>query len=93
MKTVAPATTANLGPGFDCAAVALDLWNEVEVSEGAEAPPDPTHIGIRAFGLDVVTKLCERLIDGGAPGVHFYTLNQSALTLELCKRLGLGPKA
>ncbi len=45
---------------------------------------------IRAFGLDVVAKLCERLIAGGAPGVHFYTLNQSALTLELCKRLGLG---
>ncbi len=43
---------------------------------------------IRAFGLDVVTRLCERLIDGGAPGIHFYTLNQSALTLELCKRLG-----
>jgi homoserine kinase len=47
----APATTANLGPGFDCAAVALDLWNEVEVSEGAEGPPDPGHIGVRAFGL------------------------------------------
>ncbi len=45
---------------------------------------------IRAFGLDVVTKLCERLIAGGAPGIHFYTLNQSPLTLELCKRLGLG---
>ncbi|RZL33068.1 MAG: methylenetetrahydrofolate reductase [NAD(P)H] [Rubrivivax sp.] len=45
---------------------------------------------IRAFGLDVVTKLCERLIAGGAPGVHFYTLNQSALTLALCERLGLG---
>ena len=43
---------------------------------------------IRAFGLDVITKLCERLIDGGAPGIHFYTLNQSALTLELCRRLG-----
>jgi homoserine kinase len=51
VKTVAPATTANLGPGFDCAAVALDLWNEVEVSEGAEGPPDPAHIGVRAFGL------------------------------------------
>ena len=51
VKTVAPATTANLGPGFDCAAVALDLWNEVEVTDGAETPPDPTHIGIRAFGL------------------------------------------
>ena len=46
----APATTANLGPGFDCAAVALDLWNEVEVSEGAGVP-DPAHIGVRAFGL------------------------------------------
>lgn len=45
---------------------------------------------IRAFGLDVVTRLCERLIDGGAPGIHFYTLSQSALTLELCRRLGLG---
>ena len=48
---------------------------------------------IRAFGLDVVTRLCERLIDGGAPGIHFYTLNQSPLVLELCKRLGLGNKA
>ena len=46
---------------------------------------------IRAFGLDVVTRLCERLIEGGAPGIHFYTMNQSALTLELCKRLKLGP--
>ncbi|MBV8037071.1 methylenetetrahydrofolate reductase [NAD(P)H] [Roseateles sp.] len=45
---------------------------------------------IRAFGLDVITRLCERLIAGGAPGIHFYTLNQSGLTLELCRRLGLG---
>ncbi|MGQ3050828.1 MAG: methylenetetrahydrofolate reductase [NAD(P)H] [Roseateles sp.] len=48
---------------------------------------------IRAFGLDVVARLCERLIAGGAPGLHFYTLNQSALTLELCRRLGVGSKA
>ncbi|QPF72326.1 methylenetetrahydrofolate reductase [NAD(P)H] [Roseateles sp. DAIF2] len=45
---------------------------------------------IRAFGLDVITQLCERLIAGGVPAIHFYTLNQSALTLELCKRLKLG---
>ena len=51
MRTRAPATSANLGPGFDCAAVALDLWNEVEVTEGADRPPDPVHIGIRSFGL------------------------------------------
>jgi methylenetetrahydrofolate reductase (NADPH) len=42
---------------------------------------------IRAFGLDVITSLCEKLIEGGAPGIHFYTLNQSALAVELCKRL------
>jgi methylenetetrahydrofolate reductase (NADPH) len=46
---------------------------------------------IRAFGLDVVTGLCERLIAGGAPGLHFYTMNQSPLVAELCKRLGLAP--
>ncbi len=45
---------------------------------------------IRAFGLDVVTALCERLIRGGAPGLHFYTLNQAGLTLEIARRLGLG---
>ena len=43
---------------------------------------------IRAFGIDVVTELCERLIQGGAPGLHFYTMNQSTVTLEICKRLG-----
>jgi methylenetetrahydrofolate reductase (NADPH) len=43
---------------------------------------------IRAFGLDVITALCEKLIAGGAPGIHFYTLNQSALTVELVRRLG-----
>jgi methylenetetrahydrofolate reductase (NADPH) len=45
---------------------------------------------IRAFGLDVVTALCEKLIAGGVPGIHFYTLNQSALVGELCRRLGAG---
>ena len=43
---------------------------------------------VRDFGLDVVTRLCERLLAGGAPGLHFYTLNQSALALEICRRLG-----
>ena len=42
---------------------------------------------IRAFGLDVVTELCERLLKGGAPGLHFYSMNQSALTTEICRRL------
>ncbi|GKS84056.1 methylenetetrahydrofolate reductase [NAD(P)H] [Acidovorax sp. SUPP2522] len=44
---------------------------------------------IKAFGLDVVTGLCEQLRDRGVPGLHFYTMNQSATTLEICRRLGL----
>jgi len=47
---------------------------------------------IRAFGLDVVTRLCERLIAGGAPAIHFYCLNQSELVLEIGRRLGLAPR-
>lgn len=44
---------------------------------------------IKAFGLDVVTALCERLLAGGAPGFHFYTLNQAAATSTIWKRLNL----
>lgn len=44
---------------------------------------------VQAFGLDVVTQLCERLLAGGAPGLHIYTLNQSAPSMEIWKRLGL----
>jgi methylenetetrahydrofolate reductase (NADPH) len=44
---------------------------------------------IKAFGLDVVTDLCEQLRAGGAPALHFYTMNQSAPTLALCQNLGL----
>ncbi len=43
---------------------------------------------IKAFGLDVITALCERLRAGGAPGLHFYTMNQSQATLEIVRRLG-----
>jgi methylenetetrahydrofolate reductase (NADPH) len=43
---------------------------------------------VQKFGLDVVTRLCEKLIAGGAPGMHFYTLNQATASLEILKRLG-----
>ncbi len=48
---------------------------------------------IKAFGLDFVSALGERLLAGGAPGLHFYTLNQAALTTGIWQRLGLGPEA
>ncbi len=44
---------------------------------------------VQAFGQDVVTQLCEKLLAGGAPGLHFYTLNQAAPALAIWKRLGL----
>lgn len=44
---------------------------------------------VQAFGLDVVTHLCERLLAGGAPGLHFYTLNHADPAIEIWKRLGL----
>ncbi len=44
---------------------------------------------VRSFGLDVVTTLCERLLANGAPGLHFYTLNQAGLTSTIWQRLGL----
>ncbi|MGF6272118.1 methylenetetrahydrofolate reductase (NADPH) [Massilia sp. UYP11] len=42
---------------------------------------------IKAFGLDVVTGLCERLLAGGAPGLHFYSMNQAAPTTAIWQRL------
>jgi methylenetetrahydrofolate reductase (NADPH) len=44
---------------------------------------------IRAFGHDVVLELCRRLLDDGAPGLHFYTMNQAGPTLKLWNELGL----
>jgi methylenetetrahydrofolate reductase (NADPH) len=44
---------------------------------------------IRAFGLDVVSELCRKLLNGGAPGLHFYTMNQAGLVLAIGQRLGL----
>jgi homoserine kinase len=48
IRVRAPATTANIGPGFDCVAAALDLWNELEVEEG-DGEVDESHLGVQAF--------------------------------------------
>jgi methylenetetrahydrofolate reductase (NADPH) len=44
---------------------------------------------IRLFGIEVVTQLCQTLLDSGAPGIHFYTMNQVEPTQSICKNLGL----
>lgn len=56
------------------------LKNQLEDYQG-----DPA--SVRAFGLDVVTKLCEQLLEGGAPGLHFYTLNQSGPSMDILNAL------
>jgi methylenetetrahydrofolate reductase (NADPH) len=60
----------------------IPRWVRLKLASfGDDAP------SIRAFGLDVVTSLCERLLAGGAPGLHFYTLNQAAATTAIWNRL------
>ncbi len=48
---------------------------------------------IQSFGLDVVTQLCEQLLSSGAPGLHFYTMNQSTLVKQICANLGINSRA
>jgi methylenetetrahydrofolate reductase (NADPH) len=46
---------------------------------------------IRLFGIDVITQLCATLQESGAPGIHFYTMNQAEPVLSIAKNLGLAP--
>src|SRR5919107_3293741 len=48
---------------------------------------------VRQIGVEYATELCRALLDAGAPGVHFYTMNRAAATLEVCATLGWGPVA
>ena len=68
----------------DLCGAEIPRWIEKQL-QTHEAEPE----ALKSFGLEVVTELCQRLLNGGAPGIHFYTMNQSLPTLKVWKNLGL----
>lgn len=66
----------------------IPLWIAKRISAWEE---DGDLDSLREFGEDVVSDLCRRLLEGGAPGLHFYTLNRSRACLALCRNLGFDP--
>ena len=68
----------------DACGAEIPRWIRLRLQSFGDDSPS-----IKAFGLDVVAQLCEQMIAGGAPGLHFYTMNQSVATIEICRRLEL----
>ncbi len=75
---------AQLARFSDACGAEIPRWMRIKL----ESYRDDT-ASIRAFGLDAVTALCDKLLAAGAPGLHFYTLNQAALASEIWRRLEL----
>jgi len=73
-----------------CGGCGADLprWIRLRLEELQDDKP-----ALLDFGLSVVTRLCETLLRGGAPGLHFYTINQAGPSLRLWKNLGLSVPA
>ena len=96
--------TARLGCAVPIIPGVMPVTNVAQIERmalmsGAEFPADLAErlravaddpIAVRRIGVDVATQMCRDLLDGGAPGLHFYTLNRSTATREIYSRLGLG---
>jgi len=75
---------ANLVRFSDTCGAEIPRW----IKKQLEVYADDTE-SLQAFGLDVVSQLCEQLLQQGAPGLHFYTLNQANSTTNIWKNLSL----
>jgi len=63
----------------------IPRWLRLRLAEFGDDKPS-----LQAFGVDVVTELCQNLLDYGAPGLHFYTLNRAEAPLAVLRQLNLG---
>jgi methylenetetrahydrofolate reductase (NADPH) len=68
------------------AGVEIPRWLRMRLDELAAQPE-----ALTAFGVEVVSRLCERLLAGGAPALHFYTMNRAEPVVTICRRLALPP--
>ncbi len=86
MPVTSLSTMGRLGAmGAAAPAWMVDRLRAAHDRGGAEA--------VRKEGVELATELCARLLDDGAPGLHFYTFNRSSATREIYAALGLGPVA
>jgi methylenetetrahydrofolate reductase (NADPH) len=68
----------------DACGAEIPRWMRMKLESYGDDTPS-----MKAFGLDVVTDLCDRLLQGGAPGLHFYTMNMAGPASTIWQRLGL----
>ncbi|HEY5244756.1 MAG TPA: methylenetetrahydrofolate reductase [Acidimicrobiales bacterium] len=86
---IMPVTTLQSIPRRAVMGAAVPAWM-VERLEAADARGGPD--AVRREGIDIATELCRAVLDLGAPGLHFYTLNRSTATREIYRALGLAPE-
>jgi methylenetetrahydrofolate reductase (NADPH) len=82
---IMPVTSLSSIPRMAMMGAAVPGWAIERLEEAGRLGPDH----VRQVGIDMATELCSRLLDAGAPGLHFYTLNRSNATREIYGSLGI----
>jgi methylenetetrahydrofolate reductase (NADPH) len=88
---IMPVTSLSSIPRMATMGAALPGWAiERLEAAGSHGTEEERKESVRATGIEIATELCSRLLDAGAPGLHFYTLNRSSATRDIYGSLGLG---
>jgi methylenetetrahydrofolate reductase (NADPH) len=86
---IMPVTTLRSIPRMATMGAAVPAWMVKRLEAAAESGGDD---GVVRCGIEIATELCQGLLEGGAPGLHFYTLNRSSATRDIYQALGLAPQ-